>query len=412
MEKCKSASDLIQDTLRRSGFVVNIEKSVFDPTNKLVWLGFVWNLQYGRLEVPVQKLDDIKYIASNLLEKKGDITARKLSSFVGKVIALKPSFGNICQLMTRRLSISICCRESWDKKLTIDNENVQELEFWRHNINRLSFNRFMCIDKMPEKIIFSDASRHAGAGFTCERCHKVVHYMWDDIEKCKSSTWRELKSLEIILLSLKDVLSGRLVKIFTDNQNVVRIACKGSMVDELHQLALCIFGICVQYGILLEVQWIPREYNVYADYYSRIFDSDDWGISENIFRFFDKIWGPFTIDVFANCKNKKVQRFFSKYWNPGALGVDAFAHDWSSENCWIVPPPSLVCKVLKHMHLCSAHGTLIIPKWLSSLFWPMVWNESKKSYKYYIHEILSTKIQQVSLRQARTTRACLLKKRF
>ena len=188
LEKCKSASDLIQDTLRRSGFVVNIEKSVFDPTNKLVWLGFVWNLQYGRLEVPVQKLDDIKYIASNLLEKKGDITARKLSSFVGKIIALKPSFGNICQLMTRRLSISICCRESWDKKLTIDNENVQELEFWRHNINRLSFNRFMCIDKMPEKIIFSDASCYAGAGFTCERSKKVVHYMWDDIEKCKSST--------------------------------------------------------------------------------------------------------------------------------------------------------------------------------------------------------------------------------
>jgi hypothetical protein len=150
-EKCKSASDLIQDTLQRSGFIVNIEKSVFEPTNKLVWLGFVWNLQCGRLEVPVQKIDTIKSVVSNLLEKRGDILARKLSSFVGKIIALKPSLGNICQLMTRRLSISICCRESWDRKLTIDNENIQELEFWRQNINHLSFKCFTRIDKMPEK---------------------------------------------------------------------------------------------------------------------------------------------------------------------------------------------------------------------------------------------------------------------
>lgn len=147
----------------------------------------------------------------------------------------------------------------------------------------------------------------------------------------------------------------------------MRIACKGSMVDELHQLAMSIFGECVKHGILLEVQWIPRNYNDCADSYSRIFDKDDWSVSDHIFRYFEKNWGPYTIDVFANCKNN-VTRFYSKYWNPGSTGVDAFAYDWSGENCWIVPPPFIVCKVLKHMQLCNAHGTLVIPKGLSSLF--------------------------------------------
>lgn len=45
-----------------------------------------------------------------------------------------------------------------------------------------------------------------------------------------------------------------------------------------------------------------------------------------------KNWGPYTIDVIANCKNN-VTRFYSKYWNPGSTGVDAFAYDWSGENC-------------------------------------------------------------------------------
>lgn len=299
-------------------------------------------MENGTLEVPIEKIKDIKDILTNILDNKSSISARRLSSIVGKIIALKPSIGNICQLMTRHLSITICGKESWDSALCLDSENIQELKFWLENINSISFKYFTCVEKMPEKIIFSDASCYAGAGFTCERNEKIVHYMWDDCEKHRSSTWRKLKTVQVILLSLAEELSGRLVKLFTDNQNVVRIACKGSMVDELHQLAMSIFGVCVKHGILLEVQWIPRNYNDCADSYSRIFDKDDWSVSDHIFRYFEKNWGPYTIDVFANCKNNKVNRFYSKYWNPGSTGVDAFAYDWSGENCWIVPPPVIV----------------------------------------------------------------------
>lgn len=45
---------------------------------------------------------------------------------------------------------------------------------------------------------------------------EIVHYMWDDFEKHNSSALRELKTVQVILLSLADELT-----------------CKGSMVDEL-----------------------------------------------------------------------------------------------------------------------------------------------------------------------------------
>lgn len=143
---CKSASNLKQNFLQKSGFVINTEKSVLEPTKSIVWLGFFWNMENGTLEVPVEKIKDIRDILTIILDNRSSISARRLSSIVGKIIALKPSFGNICQLMTRHLSITICGKESWDSALCLDSENVQELKFWLENINSISLKYFTCVE--------------------------------------------------------------------------------------------------------------------------------------------------------------------------------------------------------------------------------------------------------------------------
>lgn len=96
-----------------------------------------------------------------------------------------------------------------------------------------------------KKIIFSDACCYAEADFTCERNEKIVHYMWDDFRKLKRT--RNGSSNFIKLFRGSEWKIGEL---FTDNQNVVCIACKGIMVDELLQLAMSIFGVCVKHGML------------------------------------------------------------------------------------------------------------------------------------------------------------------
>jgi hypothetical protein len=152
-------------------------------------------------------------------------------------------------------------------------------------------------------------------------------------KRAKSSTWRELKTVHIILLSLSEYLTEKIVKVFTDNQNVVRIACKGRMIRELHQLAMDIYAACVRHAIKLELQWISRELNSVADGYSKIFDFHDWDVSDRIFNLCQNRWGTFTCDLFADSKNKKVKKIYSKFWTPGTSGIDAFVHNWSNENC-------------------------------------------------------------------------------
>ncbi|CAC5407748.1 unnamed protein product [Mytilus coruscus] len=231
---------------------------------------------------------------------------------------------------------------------------------------------------VKDKIVYTDASSFAAAGYTVETFKKVVHKMWTYEEKQKSPTYRELKAVLITLNSLMKYFHSRLVKIYTDNQNVVRIITAGSMNAELQVLAIEIFNLCVQNSISIEIEWVPREKNKIADFYSKIFDFDDWHISDIHFKYFNSLWGPFTCDVFADSNNNKVPMFFSPHWCPGTGGVDAFAYDWSLYNCWIVLPIKLISRSVLHLSKCQGKGVLVTPKWTSSVFWPIKWSLKRK----------------------------------
>lgn len=43
------------------------------------------------------------------------------------------------------------------------------------------------------------------------------------------------------------------------------------------------------------------------------------------------------------------------------------------------------------MQLCHAHETLVIPKWMSSLFWPVIWNKSKNRCHGLVQEFVEYK---------------------
>ena len=71
---------------------------------------------------------------------------------------------------------------------------------------------------------------------------------------------------------------------------------------------------------------------------------------------------------FASSYNAKLSRFNSSFLQLGTEAVDAFIQDWLSENNWLVPPISLIGRLLPHMHESKAVGTLIGPMWKSSYF--------------------------------------------
>ena len=109
-------------------------------------------------------------------------------------------------------------------------------------------------------------------------------------------------------------------------------------------------------------------------------------ISDLVFEFFSKKWGPFSCDRFADNTNAKLKNFNSKYWCPNTCGVDAFAFNWSLDNNWLVPPVYLVPRVLSQLALFSAKGVLVVPKWESSFFWPLLVDNKTGSFRKFVLE--------------------------
>ena len=128
------------------------------------------------------------------------------------------------------------------------------------------------------------------------------------------------------------------------------------------------FSLTKEHDVIIDMEWIPRSGNEIADYLSKIVDFDDWSVKDSYFGAVDSIWGPFTVDCFANSVNAKVPRFYSLFFQPGSLGVDSLAFDWGPENCWLVPPVYLIPRVLMHFLYCQSRGDLVVPFWPSSLF--------------------------------------------
>ena len=102
-------------------------------------------------------------------------------------------------------------------------------------------------------------------------------------------------------------------KWYTDNAGVCSIISKGSMKTDLQNIALDIFSYCVENCVILDVESIPRTLNEKADYFSKIIDFDDWGLSAELFYILQSKWGPLDVDWFVSEHNAKLERFYTRF---------------------------------------------------------------------------------------------------
>ncbi len=115
----------------------------------------------------------------------------------------------------------------------------------------------------------------------------------------------------------------------------------------------------------LEPAWVPRDENVCTDYIIKLAEVYDWALKPTMFYELDLL-------CFASNENNQIARFNSCFWCLGTEAVDGFTCDWHQENNWLCPPPALIPRLIRHMRNCGAVGTLILPRWESAPFWPLV----------------------------------------
>ena len=263
---------------------------------------------------------------------------------------------------------------------------MQKLNFWLNNVKKYNV-RYLTAYAPVETLVYSDASNTAAGAYVVNSKNSVFRSVWSHGEMTKSSTFREIRAIHLALLAYENMLQGKSVKWFSDSQSCVHIVQSGSTKSDLQNEALAIFNVCLKHNIDLRIQWVPRQLNTTADDISKLASTDEWEVSSEFFSYIDSLWGPHEVDRFATYKNRKTIRFNSLFMDIETEAVDCFTQDWSTCNNWLVPPVYLISKAILHVLHCRARASLVVPKWPSSSFWPLIFGSSGLKI-YSIRDIL------------------------
>jgi len=365
---------IVRDTIARCGFVANETKCVWQPSTRIQYLGFIIDSIRTSFFVPQPKISKLLSTIDDmfsLVNSASSVPVLNLACFAGQVISMTIALGPISKLMTRSSYRAIESRVFWSDTIFLPDPVLNELRFWSSNIYCLNGAPFR-FRLAPSIQVFSDASDTGFGGYIQGVPDSRFHATWSLIEKQKSSTWRELTAVSRILFQFRNYLSHHKVKWFSDNSNVPRIIKGGSVKADLHEIALNIFNLCRSHDIIITPEWLPRTENTVADKISKFQDYDDWSIDNDSFTLIEHLWGPHTVDRFASPHNNKISVFNARFWCKGVSGVDAFCQDWGHDNNYFCPPISLIVQVVKRMASSKAIGTLVVPRWQSSHFWPFI----------------------------------------
>ena len=160
-----------------------------------------------------------------------------------------------------------------------------------------------------------------------------------------------------------------------DNTTAVAYVNKkgGTHSKSLCNQALELWAFLIQRGIQLTATHIPGVLNVGADKASREFNPrTEWTLDKQIFhQIIQRFFLPL-IDLFASRLNNQLPHYYSRLPDPGALGVDAFLHNWGQGRHFAHPPVILFTRVLSKIQEDRAQVLLLAPFWPGQPWFPLV----------------------------------------
>ena len=216
--KARISSLSVHADLLKSGFVPNEEKSLWEPTQVITWLGTVIDTSQCIISATDTRIQSLSEDLSFLLDSTHPslYQVRKLASVCGKIISLVTCVGNVARLMTRNIFAVINSAMNWNSMVSLTPGCVDELNFWKVNLVYINGVPLWPIKRKPSRIVYSDASISAcGSFITLDG--KVFHQNWSDFKRSQSSTFRELLTVLLSLQAFIDSLRAQTVVWCTDN---------------------------------------------------------------------------------------------------------------------------------------------------------------------------------------------------
>ena len=383
LDACKQSLHKLCVLMESLGFVIHPEKSVFEPTKNLVFLGYDLNSETMQVKLTPDKVEKFIRAANDLLGK--DLPKiREVAGLVGLMNAYSQAFdyalAHMKALENDKIQALKQSKGMFDVPMKISQQGRQDIFWWLQNISR-SCKHVSLSD--VDFDLYTDASE-SGWGAHCRGA--ATGGRWNEEEA----------SLHINVLELKAILFGlksfckqdRLhVRVFTDNTTALAyVKHMGGVRSELcNEVAKDIWDWCEEYSIWITIAHIPGALNVIADYKSRKFsDNVEWSLHPSLFAKICLIFGQPEIDLFATRLNTKLPRYVSFKPDPHAEFIDAFSLCWTDWKFYAFPPFSCIARCIAKALRENATGLLVVPWWPSQPWWATLINLGLRQIKFRV----------------------------
>ena len=381
-DTCKTQTDFAIETFEKAGWTINVKKCVLIPTQSLKFLGLINDTCNMKYFVPDDKKESICDCIVKVLNAK-KIHIKVLASLTGKLQFCFKAIGPCIRLLSRSSYHLISNAKTWNSMIEVSDMVKRELHFILENFD--SLNGFPIRPSLSQEVIdiklSSDASDLGFCVYHVKNDNDILCKKVFSVEESRrSSTERELLAFHNFYLSEKAFnFKNCNVIHYTDNMNCETILSVGSRNVRLQPLVLDIFLAWKRLNMKVSVVYISRNHEIieFADKESRNFDLHDFSVDFENFLVLNDLFGNFELDCFASESNKKCIRYYSKFEDVNSEGLNFFAQSLPNCNLFVFPPVHLIIPALYHLQKFNSFGCFILPKWISSHFWPFICEDGR-----------------------------------
>lgn len=368
--ECETNIMVTKSVLQYLGFIINREKSCFNPTKECKFLGFTFDSRRMGLRLPNSKKNKIKEKLLLFLRVR-KCKLREFARLIGLLVSACPAIQFswlYTKLLERHKYLCLLKYSSYEATITIPLELHDDLYWWIENIDT-GFNPFRLNEFQIE--IFSDASKSGWGGYSDGR---KAYGFWKEDESSLHINELELRAAFLALKTFAEDI--RNCEILLRIDNVTAISCINRMgsiqFPHLNHVTREIWQWCEKRKIVIFASYINTKENHEADKLSRSkFSDTEWELGDYAFREIIQTFGMPKVDLFASRCNAKCPVYITWKNDPDAWKVDAFTLSWKNIYFYAFPPFSLILKVIQKVIIDRAEGVLVVPNWPTQPWFPL-----------------------------------------
>ena len=378
-EECLRNVIATLDILQEMGFTIHAKKSALNPSQQIIFLGFIFNTVNMTIRLTEEKKLRIYNLADTLLNRQ--VSIRIVSRFIGNLTAAfdgvthgRLYYRHIEFDKTVALSMSA---GNYESHCELSQEAIKEVLWWKEHI----MDSYAIIKDNPkiDYIIHTDASQE-GWGAS-DGTLSDINGRWSMGEQNIHINVLELKAIKLAILSYLPLQKNiKHIRIRSDNTTAIAYINKqgGSHCMHLNDMAVDIWETCIAQGVTISAAHIPGAHNVLADAASREFrDAAEWAIPQKIFGKIVKTFGCPEIDLFASRLNKKLPKYVSWKPDPESIYIDSMNMSWENLFIYLFPPFSMLWPITTKLELDRVPRAIIVmPDWPTQSWYPRIMRKS------------------------------------